>query len=86
MKFDIKEWKKIYNLVQKLGKQLCDARPTLTEIGGYIAPKMELPKKEQDSLERRIKILTHKSDNYLDSCALNTSPPRYCNRCKRSLK
>ncbi len=70
MQFSIKEWRRIYDRVQMLGKMLCDSRPTYTENDRYIAPLTELSKEAQTALESDIKTLTQRSSKYLDQCGM----------------
>lgn len=71
MKFSIREWRRMYQLVQSLGKTLQDGRPTYTEKGSYIRPLNELSKAAQDILEKEIKANLLKCNKYLDQCGMS---------------
>jgi hypothetical protein len=75
MKFSMKEWRRIYDLVNELGRTLRDSQPTYTDDGSYIAPKINLTKDAQLNLEDKIKSLTQKSCTYMDQCGLKMPRP-----------
>ena len=75
MQFSVKEWRRLYDMVKELSITLRDSQPTYTEFGSYIAPKIELSKAEQASMESQIKTLTQKSGHYMDQCGLRMPQP-----------
>lgn len=75
MEFSLREWRRIYDRVNELGKMLRDSRPTYTELGSYIAPVIELSKDLQTKIESDIKTLTQKSSKYLDQCGIRPDKP-----------
>lgn len=75
MQFSLREWRRMYDLVQQLGQTLCDSRPTYTDNGSYIATKIELSHDAQTVLENKIKSLTQRSSRYLDQCGMRPYKP-----------
>lgn len=64
MQFSINEWKRVYNKVHALGKQLKEAR---VDYDGNPAIN-PLPFHTQREIENDIQNLTNKSNRYLDAC------------------
>ncbi len=75
MQFSVKEWRRMYDLVQELGATLRDSRPTYDENDNYVSPKIELSKDAQILLESRIRSLTLRSSRYLDQCGVRPNRP-----------
>ena len=75
MEFSLREWRKTYYLVNELGSTLRDARPTYTDDGDYIAPKIEMSREDQATLESKIASLCQRSGKYLDQCGLRMPRP-----------
>ena len=71
----IKVWKRMYDLVQELGQTLHDSRPTYTELGDYIAPKITLPREHQAMLEDEIHSTMQRCNSYLDRCGMRIPKP-----------
>lgn len=75
MNFSVKEWRKMYDEVHRLGAILKDARPTFTQEQQYIPPKSWLNKEAKDDLECEISMLLKRSDQYLDQCGMKKPAP-----------
>lgn len=71
MKFSIKEWKKMYDLVQELGQRLKDSLPTFDGT----PPAIELTKDQQITLESKITSITQRIGKYLDQCGFRMPKP-----------
>lgn len=66
MNFSMKDWRRMYNNVHRLGKVLTDSRP---DAKGN-PPRHKLHKGSQISIEVEIKVLLEKVSHYLDSCGI----------------
>jgi len=75
MKFDIKEWLKIYNEVKLLGQQLKDSYPFVDSKKKWHDPIISLTIHEQNELSDQIKILTRKITSYLNYCNVKFPNP-----------
>lgn len=75
MEFNVKEWRKMYNDVHRMGKLLKDAQPKFIgkqEIVPALAP---LSKEEQEDLRDAIEYLLNKSRKYLNNCNIRPKKP-----------
>ena len=77
MKFDIREWRKMYDKAHQIGELLHDARPTYTEKGDYIPPVTLVSKDIQEGWEWDIENTVKKSARYLDHCGLKMPKPKW---------
>lgn len=82
MKFEIKEWRKIYDRVQFLGKKLKDSQFTFNENKKPIMPISPLGEEEQFKIKKDIQLLLEKNKRYLDDCGMKPKDPLwiYCSR------
>lgn len=74
MEFRIKEWRRIYDRVQGMGKMIKDSYPYIDENNEYHPAVNELSNDTRKSLSVEIKRLTSQSSNYLDMCGIKPSP------------
>ena len=70
MEFCIKEWRKYYDSVHKLGKMINDSQ---TDQWGN-PPVHKLSRAVKVSLELEMALLMAKSDKYLDLCNFKPKP------------
>lgn len=75
MIFSIKEWRKIYDMIQHLGQTLRNSRPSYGEDGEVYEPVLDLTIDEQHVLERKIRTLLHRNNAYLDQCGMKMPKP-----------
>ncbi len=74
MQFKVKEWRKIYDKVQKIGKRIKDSYP-YRDSSGVMHDGIPLEFNERFEIEQEIKRLTNKSDNYLNACEMKLPEP-----------
>lgn len=75
MEFSMKEWRRMYDKVNALGRTLRDSRPTYTDDDEYIPPKIKLTLESQNMLESQIAHTIQRSDKYLDKCGMKMPKP-----------
>jgi len=75
MKFSAKEWRRMYDAVQKMGLMLKNSRPYIDEYNVAHEAVSELSCETQRNLTKEIKRLTDKTRKYLNDCGLRPSEP-----------
>jgi len=75
MEFDIKDWRKIYDEVQRIAKMLQDSNPTYGEDKKLISAVHPLTIESKIDLNARIKKLLIKNTHYLDACDIKPHEP-----------
>ena len=76
MRFKVKEWRKIYDEVHRIGEQLKRGRRSWDrENKCWIASIEPMDEEEQRVCEKWIKQLLYKNKLYLDSCGMIPNKP-----------
>lgn len=74
MQGNLRNWRKTYNEVQALGKELYNYYPHVNKQGNYVTAKL-FDDKEKEIIEKRIEKLCKNSDKNLDCLGLIGSAP-----------
>ena len=78
MKFNITDWYNIYKKVNYFGAKLRDSKRNYDcSTKSWIPCKSLLSEEEQVELEKKIKNLIIKNNNYLDACGLRKKEPKW---------
>jgi len=75
MQFKVKDWRYLYDSVQRKGARLKDSRSYVTKNGFMVPAKNPLDINEQKELESEIEGLLERSKVYLDLCGMKISKP-----------
>lgn len=75
MNFKTKEWRRMYDKIQKLGGFLKDSLPTIDENKVVHPPLRALSKEAQLGIRREIDDTTTIVRNYLDACGKKMPEP-----------
>lgn len=75
MDFKIKDWRRIYDQIHRLGQDLYNSYPHQDENGRWYDPAIVLSKYAQEELKHEIEILIKKNNCYLDACGMKKRKP-----------
>lgn len=77
MQFNIREWRRIYDKVNGLGKMIKDSYPFVDEHGQNQPAPSPLSRETRNILADEIKALTERSNSYLDACGMKPPAPKW---------
>ena len=75
MKFNVNEWRKIYDKIQCLGQILKDSMPGIDKKKNWVPALNEISRDVFKNIENEIKDLMISCDAYLDAVGMRPKPP-----------
>lgn len=75
MKFKVKEWRKMYDQVQELGKLIKASTGHYDKEGHYVEPEMIISNEYRKEVLGEIESLLQRNNRYLTQCGLRRPRP-----------